>query len=113
MFPLGGFAWIGIPGAASEPGMAGGGRTYPGAMTQAHERSGAVLSPTVVLHELNEERLAELTPAKRYQLHERLEKLFSKCAEELEAAEPGRGDARWADLMVRIVDREAKLFRLD
>lgn len=65
----------------------------------------AVSLPTT----LDDADIARQAPAVRGQLLRRLEHLYGVC-EDMVADVP---DPRWAELAVRILDREAKLYRLD
>ena len=67
----------------------------------------------VSVTELTDEDIERMAPAVRGLVAKRLESLYRECQERLEDAEPGHQDARWAELKLRCLDRQAKLFRLD
>jgi hypothetical protein len=67
----------------------------------------------VSVTELTDEDIERMAPAVRGLVAKRLESLYRECQERLEDAEPGHQDARWAELKLRCLDRQSKLFRLD
>lgn len=63
--------------------------------------------------ELDEAGIAAQQAAARGQLLARLERLFRLAEDNVEGLDGEKPDPRWAELAVRILDREAKLYRLD
>lgn len=63
--------------------------------------------------ELDEAALAVQAPLARGQLLSRLERLLRLAEDNLEGLDGEKPDPRWAELAVRIVKEEAKLYRLD
>lgn len=65
----------------------------------------------VLPRELTEADIVAQQPAARGKLLARLEELYTWCEDGMAAGE--RPDPRFAELAVRIIDREAKIFRID
>jgi hypothetical protein len=63
--------------------------------------------------ELDEAGIAAQQAAARGLLVARLERLYGYCEDNLGGVEDGGADPRFAELAVRIIDRLAKLYRLD
>jgi len=79
----------------------------------AGSRRSLVGMDDVSVTELTDEDIERMAPAVRGLVAKRLESLYRECQERLEDAEPGHQDARWAELKLRCLDRQSKLFRLD
>ena len=103
-------AWTGMPPAARVTGVCTGPVSgllgNPGAVS-------LVGMDDVSVTELTDEDIERMAPAVRGLVAKRLESLYRECQERLEDAEPGHQDARWAELKLRCLDRQSKLFRLD
>ena len=65
----------------------------------------------VTRFELDDEGVARQAAMARATVLQRLELVWALAQEQLQVAE--RPDARWAELAVRVLDRQMRLFRLD
>lgn len=61
---------------------------------------------------LDEDQLAESAPRVRALVLQRLEVIWTQVQDHLDP-EKGGADPRWAEIGVRVLDREARLYRLD
>jgi len=69
--------------------------------------------PHILAIELTDEQVTEQGPRIRGQLIHRLERMWELAAAEMERGElEQRQDPRFMELALRIIDREAKLYRL-
>jgi len=103
-------AWTGMPPAARVTGVC------TGRVSGLSGDLGAISlvgMDDVAVTELTDEDSGRMAAAVRGLVAKRLESLYRECQERLEDAEPGHQDARWAELKLRCLDRQAKLFRLD